>query len=119
LPTSICLNLRLARAETAGMTATSIRSDVPVTDRSRGAPEWLPLLAAGVTMLLWASAFIAIRAVGEHYSPGAMALGRLTVGGLALTAVAALRPVTRPRGRTLGLVVAYGALWFGLYTLSL
>ena len=40
----------------------------------------LPLAAAGVTMTLWASAFIAIRPVGVYYSPGAMAAGRLLVG---------------------------------------
>ncbi len=79
----------------------------------------LPLVAAGVTMLLWASAFIAIRAVGEHYSPGAMALGRLAVGAVALSLVAAIRGVRMPRGRTLSLVIAYGVLWFGLYTLLL
>jgi len=38
----------------------------------------LPLVAAGVTMTLWASAFIAIRVVGADYSPGALALGRLS-----------------------------------------
>jgi drug/metabolite transporter (DMT)-like permease len=75
----------------------------------------LPLVAAAVTMTLWASAFIAIRAVGEHYSPGAMALGRLTVGALVLGAVAVFRPVTVPRGRPLLLVLAYGVLWFGVY----
>jgi len=79
----------------------------------------LPLAAAGVTMLFWASAFIAIRSVGEHYSPGAMALGRLVVGGVVLTMVAAVRRVQIPRGRTLWLVIAYGVLWFGLYTVSL
>jgi drug/metabolite transporter (DMT)-like permease len=72
-----------------------------------------------VTVLLWASAFIAIRAVGAHYSPGAMALGRLAVGGLALSAIVAVRPVKLPRGRTLWLLLAYGVLWFGLYTVSL
>jgi drug/metabolite transporter (DMT)-like permease len=51
----------------------------------------LPLAAALVTMVLWASAFIAIRAVGAHYSPGAMAAGRLAVGAAALSAVAAFR----------------------------
>src|SRR5688572_4452958 len=75
----------------------------------------LPLLAAAVTMTLWASAFIGIRAVGEDYSPGPMALGRLLVGALALSAVAALRGVRVPRGRPLLLVVLYGILWFGIY----
>jgi drug/metabolite transporter (DMT)-like permease len=66
-------------------------------------------------MTLWASAFIAIRAVGAHYSPGALALGRLAVGALALSAVAVVRPVRVPKGRPLLLVLAYGALWFGIY----
>jgi drug/metabolite transporter (DMT)-like permease len=75
----------------------------------------LPLAAAATTMILWASAFIAIRSVGAHYSPGAMASGRLLVGAAALTAVALLRPVRIPRGRALALVIAYGVLWFGIY----
>ena len=75
----------------------------------------LPLVAAGVTMTLWASAFIAIRVVGADYSPGALALGRLAVGAIVLSAVAAVRPVRVPRGRPLLLVLAYGVLWFGVY----
>jgi drug/metabolite transporter (DMT)-like permease len=72
--------------------------------------------AAGVTMILWASAFIAIRTVGVHYSPGAMADGRLLVGAAALGLVAAFRgPVRWPRGRSLALVIGYGVLWFGVY----
>jgi drug/metabolite transporter (DMT)-like permease len=90
------------------MTATE--AEAPTTSGST-----LPLLAAGVTMVLWASAFIAIRAVGVHYTPGAMAAGRLAVGALALSAVALFRPVRLPRGRPLLLVLAYGGLWFGLY----
>ena len=77
--------------------------------------EVLPLLAAGITMILWASAFIAIRSVGQHYSPGALALGRLAAGGAALGLVAVLRPRPIPRGRPLLLVIAYGVLWFGVY----
>ena len=70
----------------------------------------------GVTMMLWASAFIAIRAVGEHYSPGAMALGRLAGRrARAQRRAAASGPVTVPRGRPLLLVLAYGVLWFGVY----
>lgn len=77
-------------------------------------------LAAGVTMVFWASAFIAIRFVGEDYSPGSMALGRLVVGSVALVAVVAFRPRRAlPRGRPLALVLAYGVLWFGLYAILL
>lgn len=68
-------------------------------------------------MLLWASAFIAIRSVGEHYDPGALAFGRLLVGALALSVVALGRRVRLPRGRPLALVTVYGALWFGVYTI--
>jgi drug/metabolite transporter (DMT)-like permease len=77
----------------------------------------LPTLAALTTVLLWASAFIVIRAVGAHYSAGALALGRLVSGGLALTLIALLRPRTWPRGRPLALVLAYGVLWFGVYAI--
>ncbi|AGZ41849.1 DMT family transporter [Actinoplanes friuliensis] len=75
----------------------------------------LPLLAAAATMILWASAFIVIRSAGAHYSPGAMALGRLAVGATALTLVASFRPRRLPRGRPLLLVIVYGVLWFGIY----
>jgi len=74
-----------------------------------------PLVAAVVTMTLWASAFIVIRSVGDDYSPGPMALGRLATGSAALSLVAVLRPRRVPRGRPLLLVIGYGVLWFGLY----
>ncbi|BBY76597.1 membrane protein [Mycolicibacterium parafortuitum] len=75
--------------------------------------------AAGVTVLLWSSSFVVIRAVGEVLSPGPLAFLRMLVGATVLVAVAAWyrRPV--PRGRTLGLVVGYGVLWFALYTVLL
>jgi drug/metabolite transporter (DMT)-like permease len=84
----------------------------------------LPALAAAVTMVFWASAFIAIRFVGEDYSPGSMALGRLVVGSVALVTVVAFRRWSTssralPRGRPLALVLAYGVLWFGLYAILL
>lgn len=86
---------------------------------SRASSAALPLVAAGVTVVLWASAFIAIRAVGADYSPGALALGRLLTGAIVLSVVAAFRPVRIPRGRPLVLVASYGALWFGMYAVLL
>lgn len=84
--------------------------------------SWRPLAAAGVTMVLWASAFVVIRALSGAVSPGPLALGRLLVGSLVLTAVALLRPgrgpLRIPRGRPLVLIVAYGVLWFGVYTVA-
>ncbi|WP_144881603.1 hypothetical protein [Microbacterium paraoxydans] len=56
----------------------SERLDPPGTPtRSLGA---LVLLAAAVTVVLWASAFIGIRGAGPHYDPGALALLRMAVG---------------------------------------
>ena len=46
------------------------------------------LAAALVTVSLWGSAFVAIRAVGETISPGAIALGRLLVSLVVLGAAA-------------------------------
>ena len=84
--------------------------------------SWLPLVAAGVTMVLWASAFVVIRALSGAVDPGPLALGRLLVGSVVLTGVAVLRrgrgPLRIPRGRPLILIVAYGVLWFGVYTIA-
>ena len=86
------------------------------------APEtrpWLPVAAVAVTLLLWASAFVAIRHLGHDFSAGALSLGRLLVGSVALGVVAVSRGLPRPSGRDwLGLVVI-GVLWFGVYNLAL
>ncbi|MEH3154090.1 MAG: DMT family transporter [Gordonia paraffinivorans] len=79
----------------------------------------LPVLAAAVTMLLWASSFVVIRFAGEHFSPGGMAFLRLAVGTVVLLVIAARHRRPFPRGRSLALVVGYGVLWFGAYTVLL
>ncbi len=80
---------------------------------------WLPVAAVAVTLIFWASAFVAIRHLGQDFTPGALSLGRLLVGSLALGAVAVSRGLPRPSGRDwLGLVVI-GVLWFGVYNLAL
>lgn len=86
----------------------------------------LSLAAAGVTVLLWASAFVGIRAIGDTFSPGPLALGRLLVGAVALSIFVAwgrLRPggvaVPLPRGRALAYIIGYGVLWFGGYNVAL
>lgn len=79
----------------------------------------LAVVAAIVTVLLWASSFVVIRFVGETLSPGAMAFTRLAAGALVLVVIALRyrRPI--PRGRALGLVIGYGLLWFAAYTVLL
>jgi drug/metabolite transporter (DMT)-like permease len=88
--------------------------------------QFLPIAAAATTVVLWASAFVGIRAVGHDLSPGALALGRMLVGSLTLTAIVLVvrgRPraavVALPRGRLLVAVALWGAAWFGLYNLVL
>ncbi len=82
----------------------------------------VPVLAAVVaTVLAWASAFVAIRAVGADLSPGPLALGRLLVGTavLALLLVAAGRPWVAPTRREWGLLAVCGIGWFGVYNVAL
>jgi drug/metabolite transporter (DMT)-like permease len=85
------------------------------------ARTWLPLAAVTVTLVLWASAFVAIRHLGKDFEPGSLSLGRLLVGAVALGAVAApkLKAVPRLRLREWASVVAIGVLWFGIYNVAL
>ncbi|GAA1833181.1 DMT family transporter [Agromyces salentinus] len=92
----------------------------PATDSAaREVAGWRVLSAMAVVLVLWASAFIAIRFVGDALSPGPLALGRQLVGAAALVAVAVIRRPPWPRGRTLALIALYGVLWFAGYTLVL
>ncbi|PPG63597.1 EamA family transporter [Rathayibacter sp. AY2B7] len=88
--------------------------------------------AIAVTVLLWASAFVGIRATTEDFGPGALTLGRIVVGSLALTVVRVVLTARRrrseaapdprtavPRGRLLLLVLGWGVAWFGVYNLAL
>lgn len=79
----------------------------------------LALAAALTTVVLWASAFVGIRAVATDLTPGAIALGRLLIGSLALGALVIVRPWVRPTTRELALIVASGLVWFVVYNLAL
>jgi drug/metabolite transporter (DMT)-like permease len=79
----------------------------------------LSLLALLVTVVLWASAFVGIRALGEVFSPGALSLGRLLVGAIALGVIAWPKHEPLPTGRPLGLIIIYGIFWFGAYNIAL
>jgi drug/metabolite transporter (DMT)-like permease len=82
---------------------------------------WLPLAAVSVTLVLWASAFVAIRHLGQDFTPGSLSLGRLLVGSIALGVVALpqVRTVPRPNGREWISIVVIGVLWFGVYNVAL
>ena len=83
------------------------------------------MLAAGVTVTLWSSAFVGIRSAGQEYSPGALTFARQLTASIVLTvvifAVAAVRrqPLRLPRGADLAKIVAWGVAWFGVYNLVL
>ncbi|MGV9370138.1 DMT family transporter [Micromonospora tulbaghiae] len=104
--------------------------------------SWPTVGAAGVTVLLWASAFVGIRFAGHDHSPGAMALGRMAAASVALSAFMAVNAGVRrrstrpqhaqpgpdataprrtalPRGGTLALIAVWGAAWFGGYNVAL
>jgi drug/metabolite transporter (DMT)-like permease len=73
----------------------------------------------GVTLVLWASAFVAIRHLADSFSAGSLSLGRLLVGSLCLGAVALPRGLPRPtRGQWVSIAVI-GVLWFGVYNVAL
>jgi len=81
--------------------------------------DWPAAGAVLVSVLLWASAFVGIRAAGADLTPGPLAFGRLVVGTAILGAFAAVRRDPMPRGRHLILVAAAGIVWFGLYNVAL
>jgi drug/metabolite transporter (DMT)-like permease len=101
----------------------AVRTDLSALPK---AGSVLPAAAALVTVLLWASAFVAIRHVGTSFSPGPLALGRLVVGTIVLSIVAGLRaacsPARReqwPSRRQWMRLIACGLLWFGTYNVAL
>jgi drug/metabolite transporter (DMT)-like permease len=85
---------------------------------SKRAP-WLIPAAVVVVLLVWASAFIAIRTAAHSFTGGPLALIRLLVGTAALGVIALRRPQPLPKGRPLALVVVYGLAWFGGYNVAL
>jgi drug/metabolite transporter (DMT)-like permease len=80
---------------------------------------WRVMLAASVTVVAWASAFVVIRYAGPVYSPGALSLGRLLVGSAALSLMLIGRRWVAPSRREWGLVVLIGVAWFGVYNVAL
>ncbi|GAA3808462.1 DMT family transporter [Sphaerisporangium flaviroseum] len=82
------------------------------------AERWA-LAAAAVTMLLWASAFVSIRSAAPHFSPGALALGRMLVGSIVLGGILLVRREGLPPRAAWPGILGSGLLWFGLYMVAL
>lgn len=94
------------------------QADAAPSTRSR--PQLAVVAAVAVTVVAWASAFVAIRGVRGSFDPGSLALGRLLVGGLGLTGVLlARRSWVRPSRREWAQMALCGVAWFGLYNVAL
>lgn len=106
------------------MTADLTPTEAPTAETTPSKPAsaasgWRVILAASVTVVAWASAFVVIRFAGPHYSPGGLSLGRLVIGTLTLSLMMiGRRRVTMSR-REWGLVVLIGVAWFGVYNVAL
>lgn len=77
------------------------------------------LPAAAVTVVLWASAFVAIRSAGHDFSPGALALGRLLPAAAVLVVISLSRRAGWPPRAAWPGIAATGLLWFGVYMVAL
>lgn len=77
------------------------------------------LLALGVTVLIWASAFAGIRAGLEAYTPGHLALLRFLVGSAVLVVYALATRMPPPAWRDLPAVLLGGFLGFTVYHVGL
>ncbi len=105
------------------MSATVLPAERP-SRRVLPVPEHVPALLAGVTtVVLWASAFVGIRAAGEDLGGGPLALGRLVIASVVLGLLLVLRrgplSIGRFSRRDLGAVALCGLLWFGAYNVVL
>ena len=81
--------------------------------------EGRTVAAVVVTVLAWASAFVAIRAVSGDFAPGSLALGRLLVGTVVLGLLVARGRWVRPSRGEWALLVGCGIGWFGIYNVAL
>ncbi len=85
-----------------------------------GPPVWVPLACVATTLVLWASAFVAIRHVAHDFTPGGLALGRLVAATLVLAVVLAVsRSWVRPTPGQWASMAAIGILWYGIYNVAL
>jgi len=99
---------------------------VPSTGNRRiTTTTWLIIGAAATTIVLWASAFVVIRAAAPVFSPGSMTLGRQIGAALLLTVFVAMRSARTkrrpqlPRWRPFLGVVLWAFLSFLVYNISL
>jgi drug/metabolite transporter (DMT)-like permease len=101
------------------VTSTSSTEKPPAVAPLARPAAWLPVTALGVTLLLWASAFVAIRHLGHDVTPGALSLGRLLVGSVALSLLLVRARRARLTRNEVLLLLLCGVAWFGIYNIAL
>jgi drug/metabolite transporter (DMT)-like permease len=106
-------------AETNPAASTQLQVPARTISDGREPINKLGVAAVVITVVLWASAFVGIRAIGPSFSPGPLTLGRLVVAAvvLGLFVLPTLRKL--PRGREWWPILAYGVMWFGGYNVAL
>src|SRR3954451_11089649 len=82
-------------------------------------PQRLALGAAGIMVVLWASAFVGIRAARVDITAGPLSLARLVVAALVLGIVVAARKEALPPRRDVPRLIVCGLLWFAAYNVLL
>ncbi|KAA0024529.1 DMT family transporter [Antrihabitans cavernicola] len=91
-----------------------------MTTGVRVGTDWRALAAVSTTVLAWASAFVAIRWVGESFSAAPLAAGRLIVGSVLLGAALVLKGRwVAPTRREWALLAVCGLAWFAVYNVAL
>lgn len=107
------------------MATQSVATPAPTRPQS-----WLPLAAVAVTVVMWASAFVAIRHLADELSAGPLTLGRILTSSLLLGAMLAVQrrraartgrtPVSlRPDRSAWPRLAIIGVSWFCIYHVAL
>ncbi|WP_242494621.1 DMT family transporter [Nocardioides zhouii] len=101
------------------MTTTHSTDPETTPAATTGPAPWLPVAAGGITLVMWASAFVVIRHVAHDISPGALGSGRLLVAALVVLPLLLRRGWVAPTRREWTLLALGGIGWFGVYNLAL
>jgi drug/metabolite transporter (DMT)-like permease len=89
------------------------------TDAAPPRTEPLAIAAVAVSVCLWASAFIGIRAAGDELSAGPLSLGRLVVASVVLGLIVVARREALPPRADVPRLVLCGLTWFAAYNVVL
>lgn len=91
----------------------------PAAPAKARAPLWVAYAALGVTMLIWASAFVGLRLVLQELKPMTLTSLRMVIASAAMALIAALFRVKAPRPKDLLALGVAGISGFALYHMAL